>query len=114
MAITECEASNNQDDYFCNEAYDGIRNVLDNGWAYSAISPAWVIFQLAQKSTINSLTLISGQKRNDHRLITFKVSMNDGINWVTPIGLFVREAPNALIGDDATITLNSETIQLPI
>ena len=73
LQIIGCSASHNQGHYHCNEAYDGTTDERGNGWAYGAHLPAWVIYELAEKGIINSLRLISGQQRNDHRLIKFKV-----------------------------------------
>ena len=73
LQIIGCSASHNQEDYHCNEGYDGTTNERDNGWAYGGNLPAWVIYELAEKGTINYLRLFSGQQRNDHRLIQFKV-----------------------------------------
>ena len=67
LEISGCSASNNQEDYNCKEAFDGITNGLLNGWAYNAKSPAWVVFDLKKKSTINSIALMNGRQRNDHR-----------------------------------------------
>ena len=83
--ISGCSASNNQEDYNCKEAFDGITNGLLNGWAYNAKSPAWVVFDLKKKSPINSLALMNGRQRNDHRLINFKISMKVKDNqWINP------------------------------
>ena len=73
LQIIGCSASDNQGGFHCSEAYDGTTDNRDNGWAYGGGSGAWVIFELAEKGTMNSLRLISGQQRGDHRLIKFKV-----------------------------------------
>ena len=108
LEISGCSASNNQEDYNCKEAFDGITNGLLNGWAYNAKSPAWVVFDLKKKSPINSLALMNGRQRNDHRLINFKISMKMNDNqWINPNGLSVREVSNADIGVGGTISLKS-------
>ena len=81
--------------------------MVDNGWAYSAISPAWAIFELAEVTAMNDIVLASGQKRGDHRLISFKVTVKANNQWVTPTGLSIREDANAQIESDGTITLAS-------
>ena len=106
MRIIGCTASKNQVDFFCNDAFDGITNQDTNGWAYNAVYPAWAIFELAQNTSINSLTLISGYFGN-HRLITFKVTFLVEDKWVIPAGLGVKEASDAFVDSDGTITLKS-------
>ena len=81
--------------------------MIDNGWAYSAISPAWAIFELAEVTAMNDIVLASGQKRGDHRLISFKVTVKANNQWVIPTGLSIREDANAQIESDGTITLAS-------
>ena len=105
--FVSCTASNNQGGYSCEEAFDGSVQTSGNGWAYSAQSPAWAIFELSEETTITSLRLISGIDRNDHRLITFKISMKVNNNWVIPVDLRVIEDTEVIIGSDGTITLST-------
>ena len=106
--IIGCTASKNQLGYFCNEAFDGITNDDSNGWAIASEFPAWAIFELAQKTNINSLTLINGgHTYNNNRLITFKVTFLVEDKWVIPASLDVKEASDAFIDSDGTITLKS-------
>ena len=94
--ITGCSASIQQNNYPCTEAYDGITDQTSNGWAYHGQLPAWVIFELASKVTISSLELISGQTRNHHRLIKFKVTFIRDSDDV--ILKELKEFPDASIG----------------
>ena len=105
--FVSCTASNNQGGYSCEEAFDGSVQTADNGWAYSAQSPAWAIFELSEKTKITSLRLISGIDRGDHRLITFKISMKVNDQWVVPGDLRVKEDSEATIANDGTITLST-------
>ena len=105
--FVSCTASTNQGQLPCEEAFDGIVQGNSNGWGYNAQSPAWAIFQLSEETTITSLRLISGIDKNDHRLITFKISMNVNDKWVTPVDLKVIEDFKALIENDGTITLST-------
>ena len=105
--FVSCTASNNQGGYSCEEAFDGSVQSSGNGWAYSAQSPAWAVFELSEKTKITSLRLISGIDRNDHRLITFKISMKVNDQWVVPGDLRVKEDSEATIADDGTITLST-------
>ena len=66
----------------CNEAYDGTADANANGWAYNGHLPAWVIYKLAEKGTINSLWFMNGQQRGDHRLIKFKVKWLLGLFFI--------------------------------
>ena len=101
-----CTASTNQGKYSCTKAYDGITYTKDNGWGvYSASSTAWAIFVLKWKSSINNIVLVSGQKRPDNRLVSFKVTIKANNKWIIPLGLSIREDTNAQIGSDGTITL---------
>ena len=106
LEFSGCTASINQDHYNCLEAIDGITDNAGNGWAYSSVgSPAWAIFIIPEKTTMNTLVLMSGQGRNDHRLIVFRVTLTVDGQWINLTGLRVREDPLAQIGDDGTVTL---------
>ena len=108
--IVSCTESQSQNNYPCEEAFDGILDGDGNGWAYEAaisVSPAWVIFELDKKTKLTSLKLLSGIGGNDHRLITFKATMKVNEKWVVPSALTVEEDSEDLIGNDGTITLNS-------
>ena len=110
-----CSASVNQPYYNCLEAIDGITNVVDNGWAYNRVSPAWAIFDLTEKREMNTLVIMNGQKWNGHnRLIVFRVTLKVDGEWINLTGLKVQEDPSAEIGGDGTITLASgiEVLQL--
>ena len=48
---------------------------------------------------------MSGQGRNDHRLIVFRVTLTVDGQWINLTGLRVREDPVAQIGGDGTVTL---------
>jgi hypothetical protein len=54
---------------------------------------------------MNTLVLMSGQGRNDHRLIVFRVTLTVDGQLINLTGLRVREDPLAQIGDDGTVTL---------
>ena len=105
--FVSCTASRNQGSYSCEEAFDGIVQTAGNGWAYDAVSPAWAIFELSDETKITSLRLISGIDRNNHRLITFKISMKVDDNWLVPGDVRVKEDSKAVIGNDGTITLST-------
>ena len=81
--------------------------MLDNGWSYSGGSSAWAIFELTEESLMNTLVLMSGQEKSDHRLIEFKVTLEVDGAWINLTGLKVQEDPNAQIGEDGTVTLAS-------
>ena len=81
--------------------------MADNGWAYNGGSSAWAIFELSEKSTMNTLVMMSGQERDDHRLIVFRVTLEVDGQWINLAGLKVQEAPYAQIGGDGTVTLAS-------
>ena len=101
-----CTASTNQGKYSCNKAYDGITYVKDNGWGvHSGNSAVWAIFELAEEASMNNIVLVSGQRRPDSRLLSFKVTIKANNQWLIPLGLSIREDANALIGSDGTITL---------
>ena len=106
-----CSASVNQSGYNCLEAIDGITNVIDNGWAKGwqpPTSSAWAIFELREKERMNTLVMMSGQKRNNnHRLIVFRVTLKVEGQWINLTGLKVQEDPSAQIGEDGTVTLAS-------
>ena len=102
-----CTASKNTANFPCEEAIDGIVQGNGNGWENFAIYPAWVIFELSEKTTITSLRLVSGIDRGNHRLITFKISMKVNDKWVTPVDLRVIEDSEAKIANDGTITLST-------
>ena len=105
--MSGCSASVNQNGYNCLEAIDGITNVKDNGWAYDGHSPAWAVFELTEKRKINTLVLLSGQQRGDHRLIIFRVTLKVDEEWIDLAGLKVKEDLDAHVGYDGTITLES-------
>ena len=105
--FVSCTASRNQGGYSCEEAFDGIVQTAGNGWAYNGQSPAWAIFELSEETRITSMRLISGIDRNEHRLITFKISMKVNDKWVVPGDLRVIEDSKALIENDGTITLST-------
>ena len=86
---------------------DGITSVADNGWAYNGGSSAWAIFELTEESTMNTLVMMSGQERDDHRLIVFRVTLEVDGQWINLTGLKVQEDPTAQIGEDGTVTLAS-------
>ena len=81
--------------------------MADNGWAYNGGSSAWAIFELTEKSTMNTLVMMSGQERDDHRLIVFRVTLEVDGQWISLTGLKVQEDPTAQIGEDGTVTLAS-------
>ena len=56
---------------------------------------------------MNTLVIMSGQERNDHRLIVFKVTLEVDGAWINLTGLKVQEDPSAQIGGDGTVTLAS-------
>ena len=62
---------------------------------------------LTEESAMNTLAIISGQERNDHRLIVFKVTLEVDGEWINLTGLKVQEDPIAQIGGDGTVTLAS-------
>ena len=64
--------------------------MYENGW-YSANSPAWAIFELTKKRTMNTLVMMSGQFRNTHRLMEFKVTLKVDGQWINLTGLKVQE-----------------------
>ena len=81
--------------------------MADNGWAYNGGSSAWAIFELTEKSPLNTIVMMSGQERDDHRLIVFRVTLEVDGQWINLTGLKVREDPIAQIGYDGTVTLAS-------
>ena len=50
---------------------------------------------------------MSGQQRNDHRLITFRITLKVDGQWINLTGLKVNEDPVAQIAHDGTVTLAS-------
>ena len=106
-SLSGCSASVNQNGYNCLEAIDGITNVKNNGWAFDGHSPAWAVFELTEKTKMNTLVLMSGYQRGDHRLIIFRVTLKVDEQWIDLTGLKVKEDPNAHVGYDGTITLES-------
>ena len=56
---------------------------------------------------MNTLLVMSGQQRNDHRLISFRFSLKVEGQWINLHGLKVKEDPVAQIGYDGTVTLAS-------
>ena len=48
---------------------------------------------------------MNGQQRNNHRLITFRVTLKVDGQWINLAGLKVKEDPIAQIGHDGTVTL---------
>ena len=97
------------------EAIDGITNIYDNGWWASLYnSPAWAVFELTEKTKINSLVLMSGQARPEHgpfwSLSNFKVTLKVNGQWINLTDLEVKEDPNAQIGDEGTITLTTDIL----
>ena len=81
--------------------------MADNGWAYNGGSSAWAIFELSETSTMNTLVMMSGQERDDHRLVVFRVTLEVDGQWINLTGLKVQEDPFAQIGGDGTVTLAS-------
>ena len=69
--------------------------------------PAWAIFELKTETTINEISLLNGQKRTDHRLICFQLTIKANNEWFSPTKLSVREDAHAIIESDGKITLNS-------
>ena len=78
-----------------------------NGWAYSGEVPAWAIFELTEERTMNTLVIQSGQRRSNHRLIVFRVTLKVDEQWINLTDLKVKEDPTAQIGEDGTVTLAS-------
>merc|ERR1712073_52962 len=103
--ISSCTASTNQGGYNCSEAFDGVTENGDNGWAYGGGGGHWAIFELETETTINEISLLSGQKRGDHRLISFQLTIKVNNEWFSPTKLSVREDSNAIINSDGKITL---------
>ena len=96
---------------------DGISNVYDNGWwAFLSNSPAWAVFDRTEKTKINSIVLMSGQKRHGPGLLwslfNFKVTLKVDGQWINLTDLKVKEDPNAQIGDEGTIKLTRGGIQV--
>ena len=56
---------------------------------------------------MNTLVMMSGQERDDHRLIVFRVTLEVDGQWINLTGLKVKEDPIAQIGEDGTVTLAS-------
>ena len=56
---------------------------------------------------MNTFVLMSGYQRGDHRLIIFRVTLKVDEQWIDLTGLKVKEDPNAHVGYDGTITLES-------
>ena len=77
----------------------------------SSESPAWGIFDMTENTKLNSLVLMSGQQRNDYRLISFRVTLNVNGEKINLPGLKVKDDSSAQIGNDGTITLK-EGIQI--
>ena len=50
---------------------------------------------------------MSGQQRNTHRLITFRITLNVDGQWINLTSLKVNEDPQAQIALDGTVTLAS-------
>ena len=99
-----CTASQNQGNYWCNEAYDGIINNKDNGWStYGQHTPAWAIFELEKATPITSLTILNGQQFNQegwgHSLMKFKVTFKVGETWIVPNDLAIEE--DSSLGKDS-------------
>ena len=63
---------------------------------------------------MNTLVIMNGQQRMNHRLIVFRVTLKVDEQWINLTGLKVQEDPSAEIGGDGTITLASgiEVLQL--
>ena len=78
-----------------------------NGWAYSGEVPAWAIFELTEERTMNTLVIQNGQRRSNHRLIVFRVTLKVDEQWINLTDLKVKEDPTAQIGGDGTVTLAS-------
>ena len=103
-----CTASQNEENYGCEEAYDGIINNSDNGWSYNPPhSTAWVIFELENATPITSLAILSGQQFSADTLMIFKVTFKVGEEWIVPNDLAIEDDPTAQIANDGTITLDS-------
>ena len=78
-----------------------------NGWAYTGKVPAWAIFELTEERTMNTLVIQNGQRRSNHRLIVFRVTLKVDEQWINLTDLKVKEDPTAQIGGDGTVTLAS-------
>ena len=78
LPISSCKASNNQRNFDCQEAFDGVVTRNDNGWAYSGQVPASGEFFLTEPSTVNGLQILSGVGRSDHRIDDFEISLKTG------------------------------------
>ena len=103
-----CSASVNQNGYNCLEAIDGITNIFNNGWAYNGgAGGGWAIFELTEERTMNTLVIKSGQRRSNHRLIVFRVTLKVDEQWINLTDLKVKEDPTAQIGEDGKVTLAS-------
>ena len=63
---------------------------------------------------MNTLVIMNGQQRMNHRLIVFRVTLKVDEQWINLTGLKVQEDPSAEIGGDGTVTLASgiEVLQL--
>ena len=85
----------------------GHTNEYGNGWSYSGGSSAWAIFELTEKTKMNTLVVRSGQQRNDHRLIVFRFTVKVDGQWIILTSLKVHEDSTAQIGFDGTVTLAS-------
>ena len=103
LEYSGCSASVTKDDYNCSEAIDGITNKLENGWA-SASSPSWAIFELTKKRTMNTLEMMSGLFRNDHKLIVFKVTLEVDGDWIKLTSLKVQDHTTATTAPEPTPT----------
>ena len=56
---------------------------------------------------MNTLVIKSGQRRSNHRLIVFRVTLKVDEQWINLTDLKVKEDPTAQIGEDGKVTLAS-------
>ena len=103
LEYSDCSASENQNDYNCSEAIDGKTNEYDNGWAASV--PAWAIFELTKKRTMNTLEMMSGQSIQDHRLIVFKVTLKVDGQWFNLTSLTVKDHTTTTTAPEPTTSV---------
>ena len=61
-----------------------------------------------------NLSKSRGQKRSNHRLIVFRVTLKVDEQWINLTALKVKEDPTAHIGEDGTVTLASGIRELQL
>ena len=81
-------------------------NLVIPSWAWSSHVPAWAEFRFGTDQSLAELTIISGVKRENHHITSFKVTVKRDGSWVDLENVGVKDVSGAVIGIGGNITLS--------